>query len=282
MLSPWLQGRSMNPHSPSEISSGVGLFSATHLRYSAYPSLRYLGVGTSPAASLGRSMPVGRPRPSRLAQSWISRPLPGAVGLQAQAVEEHVAGHRQRLAQRQRAVDHAARVLEGDAAHPQRAAVVLHGVRRDQPALQRRHGGDELERGAGGIAALGGAVDQRLAGLLGAEAVVVGRADELGEEVGVERRRAARARAPRRCARSSPRRLRARRRAPSWPARCTSRSTDSRSWRPCAGRRSSSVRRRLPRASTSTRFAPLRPRRKRSYWYSTPDWPTRSPRATPR
>ena len=144
-------------------------------------------------------------------------------------------------------------------------------------ALERRHGGDELERRAGGIAALDRAVRERRVLVL-AQARVV-----LREAVGDRRRAPSRARPPRRCLTS----MTANAPLPVppasafWPASCTSRSIERRSWRPCWGGSSRSGRLMLPSASTSTLVAPLMPRRKRSYSASMPVWPMRSPISTP-
>ena len=183
---------------------------------------------------------------------------------QAEAVEEDVARDGQRLAEGDAAVRDAARVLERDAADLQRAAVEERRVGRDQPALERRDRRDQLERGAGRVAGLGGAVEQRLAVLLRRQPVEVPLADDLGEDVRVERRRGCRARRSRRSSRSSPRTRPRRRRAPAGPRAGRRGRSPSRSLRPGATR--SRERRRVlsPSASTCTRVAPFSPRRKRS------------------
>ena len=150
---------------------------------------------------------------------------------------------------------------------------------RDVPALERGGRGDELEGRAGGIAGLDRAVEQRLAEVLRGERVELLLRDRLREDVRVERglraerqhlavlRRSSRRTRPCRC----------RPRAPAGPRAGRSRSSDSRSCLPWTGCSRFSVFVRLPSASTSTRAAPFRPRRKRSYSASIPALPTRSP-----
>ena len=135
-------------------------------------------------------MPVvpPEPQPPGPLLDHLAAPL---VGHQADAVEEHVGGDLQRPRQRERAVRHVAGVLERHAADGQLAAVEQDGRRGDQAALERRRGGDQLERRSRRIQALGRAVGERRAVVGVLQALVDGRAHALGEHVGVVARVAA-------------------------------------------------------------------------------------------
>ena len=63
---------------------------------------RHSASGMKPGRLSGRSMPVGRPSPSLRAQCWSG--IPWWFMSRPELVEEHVARHGQRLAQRQHAV----------------------------------------------------------------------------------------------------------------------------------------------------------------------------------
>ena len=140
-----------------------------------------------PPRLLGRKVDAGLAADAELASPLLERHAL-LVHVLAELVEEDVARHRERLAQRERAVDGPAGVLELDATDRERARVVQNGVRGDVPALERSRGGDELEGGAGGIAGLDRAVEERLAERLRAERVEALLAERLREDVRVERR----------------------------------------------------------------------------------------------
>ena len=238
--------------------------------------------GTKPGQLVGQVDAGGRPSPSLRAQFCSGMPL--LVHVAAELVEEHVARHGQRLAQRQHAVRDAAGVLERDVADLDLARVVERGVRRDRARLERRRRGDQLERGAGRVAARDRAVGQRRAGLVGGQPLVVALPDDLREQVRVVRRVGAERRAPRRCGCSS-RRTR--------PCRCRPRAPPGRR----AGRRgratgaaggpaASASRQACAGSCRASPPAPSwrrsSPRRNWSYSSSTPALPTRSPICDPR
>ena len=131
-------------------------------------------------------MPVGSPKESLRAQSWMTGPRSLSDG--AQLVEEHVGGDLERARERQRAEDGVARVLELAAAVAEHARVVEHRARGDDPVLHRGEGRDRLERRAGRIARGDRAVEQRRALVLGVQPLVGLLVDRLGEQVRVEAR----------------------------------------------------------------------------------------------
>ena len=139
---------------------------------------------------------AGKVDPGRAAEPEAVGPLLDHLAAllvrhQADAIEEHVRGDLQRARQRDRAVRHVPGVLEGHAADRQRAAVEQHGRRADQPALEPRDRGDQLEGGTGRVQALGRAVGERgaVVGIL--QALVDGGRDALREDVRVVARIAA-------------------------------------------------------------------------------------------
>src|SRR5205814_1620695 len=114
------------------------------------------------------------------------------VGLRTELVEEDVVRDLQRLAQRERPVLRALRVVEDDAADLELARVEERRVGSDKATLERGRRRDQLEGRAGRVEALGRAVGERVARLVeqGIEDRLL---DALGEDVRVERRVAAQA-----------------------------------------------------------------------------------------
>ena len=131
--------------------------------------------GAFPGLSSGRSIPVFCPIPYRCAQCWSAPPF-GArrVGQHAEVVEEVVRGDLDRVDEVERAVDGVAGVVPALAAEAELAGVVERLADAPGPALERRGGGDRLERRAGRARALVRAVDLRVA-RVGAEQRVVRR-----------------------------------------------------------------------------------------------------------
>ena len=136
---------------------------------------------------------TGKVDPGRVAEAEAARPLLDDVAAalvrhQPESVEEDVRGHLQRAGQGQRPVRRASCVLERDPPDVERATVEEHRLRRDQPALERRGGGDQLERGARRVEALGRAVGQRRAVVRILKSLVHRAGHALGEDVRVEAR----------------------------------------------------------------------------------------------
>ena len=164
-------------------------------------------------------MPVRLPRPRWRAQFWIRPPSPLAGALRPELVEEDVGGDLERAGHVERPVDRVVGVVEGQDVDLRACPVEDRRPRRQQPALQRRGRGDRLERRPGRIGAPDRAVEERRAGLLRSQLLVLGLGDRLGEDRRVEGRARAHAEDRRRCGRPSRRRRRAARTSRAPPRR---------------------------------------------------------------
>ena len=144
--------------------------------------------GPGPGSSPGRSMPVRRPKPSLPRPLLDRRAL--AVGLLAEAVEEHVRGDLQGVGDVDRAEPRGLRVLVLLRPELVVAVVVDRVAGLDQPRLERGQRRDRLERRADRIRGVGRAVEQRRAGRLRGqrlpELLVNGRATSLASKLGCE------------------------------------------------------------------------------------------------